>query len=60
MMNEKKCPMCHSSVTYFGEGGYGKCTNGSCTFEEKIEGCETMSCDDMALEKGKDIHTADD
>ncbi|MGB3368026.1 MAG: hypothetical protein WBA54_11085 [Acidaminobacteraceae bacterium] len=60
MTNEKKCPVCNSTVTYFGEGGYGKCSNGSCVFEEKIEGCETISCDDASLQKKEDIHTAND
>lgn len=60
MTNEKKCPVCNSTLTYFGEGGYGKCSNGRCTFEEKVDGCQIKSCDDTALEQEKDIHVADD
>ncbi len=41
-------------MTFFGEGGYGRCTNDSCKFEAKIEGCETEGCDDYNLEH-KDI-----
>lgn len=57
---EKNCPLCHSTVTYFGEGGYGKCANDSFTFEQKIEGCETEACKDTYLKEEKDIHSAND
>lgn len=60
MKNEKNCPICNSTVTYFGEGGYAKCSNGTCTFEQKIEGCETQPCDDLTLKQEKDIHAAED
>lgn len=54
----KNCPLCHSTITYFGEGGYGKCANNSCTFEQKIEGCETEVCKDAYLDEKDDIHSA--
>jgi len=58
--NEKKCPSCHSVVTYYGEGGYGKCTNNTCTFEHKVEGCDTEPCEDTNLKGKKDYYSADD
>jgi len=58
--NEKKCPSCHSVVTYYGEGGYGKCTNNSFTFEQKVEGCYTEPCEDSYLEEKKVLYSADD
>lgn len=57
---EKKCPICHSEVIYFGEGGYGKCKNDICTFEELVEGCNTIPCDDFFLYEKEDIHSAND
>ena len=58
--NKTNCPLCHSVVRYFGEGGYGKCTNNTCTFEQKIEGCDTKPCEDINLRDNKDLHTASD
>ena len=58
--NEKKCPLCHHVVTYYGEGGYGKCTNNHCTFEQKIEGCDTKPCEDTNLIDKRDLHSAND
>jgi len=48
------CPNCNSTMTFFGEGGYGRCTNDSCKFEAKTEGCKIEGCDDYNLEH-KDI-----
>ncbi|MBI9010900.1 MAG: hypothetical protein JEZ08_01620 [Clostridiales bacterium] len=58
--NEKKCPLCHSAVTYYGEGGYGKCTDNNCTFEQKIEDCDTEPCKSIDLEEKKELHSAND
>lgn len=58
--NKKNCPLCHSVVTYYGEGGYGKCTNNNCTFEQKIEGCDTQPCEDTNLKEKKDLYSAND
>lgn len=48
------CPNCNSVMTFFGEGNYGRCSNDSCRFEAKIDGCDTVACDDYNLEN-KDI-----
>jgi len=44
------CPNCNSIMTFFGEGGYGRCSNDSCKFEAKIDGCDTVDCDTVNLE----------
>ncbi len=51
-MGDKKniCPMCNSTVTFFGEGGYGRCTNDKCRFETKTDNCKVPGCDDYELE----------
>lgn len=51
-MGDKKniCPMCNSTITFFGEGGYGRCTNDKCRFETKTDNCDAPGCDDYELE----------
>lgn len=58
--NEKKCPLCHSVVMYYGEGGYGKCTNNNCTFDQKIDGCDIRHCEEIHLNEEKDLYSAND
>jgi len=41
-------------MEFFGEGGFGRCTNDGCRFEMKMEGCDTEGCDNYNL-KNKDI-----
>jgi len=48
------CPTCNSVMTFFGEGGYGRCTNDNCRFEVKTDECDSPGCDDFNLEN-KDI-----
>jgi len=57
---KKDCPICHSVVSYYGEGGYGKCSNNQCTFELKIEGCDTEPCDALGSKEKKNVYPAND
>ncbi len=47
--NDTSCPLCNSTLTFFGEGGYGRCTNDSCRFEVKTDKCDVPGCDDYEL-----------
>lgn len=60
-MKDKKftCPKCKSSVIFFGEGGYGVCSNNECKFEVSMEECKQIkSCMEMEFEEEekKDKH----
>lgn len=56
----KTCPVCHETHVLLGEGGYGKCKNDQFIYEEKIQGCNTISCDEYRLIKEEeDIHADD-
>lgn len=54
------CPLCNRVVTYYGEGGYGKCANNKCTFELKTKGCDLKPCTDTDLKETDHYHTAND
>ena len=43
------CPECSGVMEYYGEGGFGRCTNDKCRFEMKVDGCDSPACDDVHL-----------
>lgn len=50
----------HSEITYYGEGGYGKCKNNKCTFETKSKSTKANQSKNIDLKERKQFYTADD